>query len=221
MDSATIGIVLSFLGGTLLPLLVSGIRVLLDSRNRVKSQILIGICTDHLPDALKRFPDVTSWRKARYYHSDIVCVWCNTLSYALRHCDFVCGEKSSDLKIHAPDDVFWEQLVLDRGGDRPTRPVDKVSVWVELRRFINEIFCKIIGLRSRVGHSDGEGSSGSGAHRWPKRIAVLLCVLATCLGVGYGLRGCWHSASTSEIYSNLDTYSGLDEFDMSRFRDKQ
>jgi hypothetical protein len=50
---------------------------------------------------------------------------------------------------------------------------------------------------------------------------LLLCALAACLCIGYGLRGCRRSASTSEIYSNLDAYSGLDEFDMSRLRDKQ
>lgn len=218
MDSTTIGIVLSFFGGTLLPLLVSGVRILLASRVRVKSQILIGICTDRLPDALKRFPDVTSWRKAKYYHSDIVCVWCNTLSYALRHCDFVCGEKSSDLKIHAPDDVFWEQLVLDRGGDRPEGPVEKVSIWIELRRLIGEIYRKITNLRSHAVRSVGTEDGRGGIRGRLGRIALLLCVLAACLCIGCGLRGCWRSSSTSEIYSSLDTYSGLDEFDMSRLR---
>lgn len=221
MDSATLGIALSFLGGTLLPLLVSGVRVLLESRNRVKSQILIGICTDRLPDALKRFPDVTSWRKAKYYHSDIVCVWCNTLSYALRHCDFVCGEKSSDLKIHAPDDVFWEQLVLDRGGDRPEGPVEKVSIWIELRRFIGEIYRKIINLRSHAMRGVGAENGHRRTCGWFGRFVLLLCVVAACLCVGCGLRGCWRSSSTSEIYSGLDTCSGLDEFDMSRFGTEQ
>jgi hypothetical protein len=67
---------------------------------------IIGI-VGKVPDQLLQYQDFTSYRKARLSEDKVVVLHCRTLSYALRHCDFVSAKSGNDEKIRDPDSDFW------------------------------------------------------------------------------------------------------------------
>jgi hypothetical protein len=72
------------------------------------SKTVIAIVNAPVPETLRKYRDFSDIKKAMRCSDEIVILHCRTLSYALRFCDFVCAEASDDVKIHAPNDPFWD-----------------------------------------------------------------------------------------------------------------
>lgn len=97
--------------------LVAALGVLLNKVRELRSQLkkkmkIVGIVSgSSVPPSLERTPEYTDIKDAIDSGHPQAIVYCRTLSYALRHCDFVVYKGGTDPKIHDPDDKFWETLV--------------------------------------------------------------------------------------------------------------
>lgn len=109
---------LSYLVDVLIPIVTSVIGFLVGliryykevkelSRSLRDSKTIIAVVNTEIPDSLKKYRDFTDLKKAERSSETVVVLHCRSLSYALRHCDFVCAIASDDVKIHAPNDAFW------------------------------------------------------------------------------------------------------------------
>lgn len=80
-------------------------------RLRRAEKKIYGVVGRKLAPSLKHLQDYTDYKKAVYSPERKVVLHCRTLSYALRHCDFVCANPADDIKIYEPDDPRWDSLV--------------------------------------------------------------------------------------------------------------
>lgn len=103
-----------------------------------KHVVLIGIpAGTRIPNVLKPLPDFINVKDAIIANVPFAILHTRTLSYALRHCDFVCYRSGSDPAIHTEDSPFWSDLIdakdSEGGQDRPrcleyaTDPSDSVG----------------------------------------------------------------------------------------------
>lgn len=92
---------------TTLTLLVPKVRELRKTLRR--NMTLIGV-VGKCPEPLKHVPEYTDIKKAVDSGHKQAVLYCRTLSFALRHCDYVSYITGSDEKIHTPEDPFWEHL---------------------------------------------------------------------------------------------------------------
>lgn len=92
--------------------LVKGLSQLKHSLHELTSRpTIIGVVNCKVPVKLRPFKDFSNYRRAIHCTDGIVLLQCRSLSYALRHCDFVCADATQDPKIHKPDDtVFWDSI---------------------------------------------------------------------------------------------------------------
>lgn len=88
--------------------LVSSLR---SSKLKRSEKVVYGVVGKRLCEPLAHLPDYTDYHKAINSSDRKVVLHCRTLSFALRKCDFVCADMADDVKIYAPDDPVWEQLV--------------------------------------------------------------------------------------------------------------
>lgn len=79
--------------------------------NHLNVTIIGVVAGSKIPPALAPFPDYVNLKKAKKCNKAICVLHCRTLSYALRHCDFVCADVYKiDEKVHRPNDDFWAAL---------------------------------------------------------------------------------------------------------------
>lgn len=104
------GVIILCLG--LIITLLSKVKEIKNLRSELQGPQIVGVVGCNVPKSLVRYKDFVSLKKAKRCRDDIVVLHCRLLSYALRHCDFVCSDVyKSDEKIHKPNDAFWAALV--------------------------------------------------------------------------------------------------------------
>lgn len=83
-----------------------------------KHVTLIGIpAGTRVPQVLKPLPDFVQVKDAVIANVPFAVLHTRTLSYALRHCDFVCYRSGSDPAIHTEDSPFWSDLLDAKSSD--------------------------------------------------------------------------------------------------------
>lgn len=97
--------------GTVAGAIVTPLTLLSKGRKQRAEKTLIGVVKDvEIPAALSALRRFTSYQKAVRSSDRVVVLLTRTVSYALRKCDFVVFDESSDGKVHPPKDIFWETL---------------------------------------------------------------------------------------------------------------
>lgn len=84
-------------------------------RKTLRRKVVIVGVVGAEPNALSRVPEFTDYNRAATSDAPLVLLYCRTLSYALRHCDYVSYDEDSpfrDPKIRKPQDDFWSTLTV-------------------------------------------------------------------------------------------------------------
>lgn len=94
-----------------------------------KHVTLIGIpAGTRVPLVLKPLPDFIQVKDAVLANVPFAVLHTRTLSYALRHCDFVCYRTGSDPAIHTEDSPFWSDLLDAKSSDEDrSRDIERAS----------------------------------------------------------------------------------------------
>lgn len=94
-----------------------------------KHVTLIGIpAGTRVPPVLKPLPDFIQVKDAVLANVPFAVLHTRTLSYALRHCDFVCYRSGSDPAIHTEDSPFWSDLLDAKSSDEDrSRDIERAS----------------------------------------------------------------------------------------------
>lgn len=94
----------AFLSGSLIPLVSKCYKFIVVRRKERARTVIIGLVNDVCVPQLTSLPFFSDYADLVYSDCNIGVLRCRTLSYALRHCDWVIANEGADVKVISPGD---------------------------------------------------------------------------------------------------------------------